>query len=803
MSSRHTQCLVAACVLIAPVAPALAAPFNVLAGVTDTAPKTLAPGNGATETGTVAATGILSIGGSTVAVTVNGGNGTRTAVINNSGTIRQTGSGRAVRANSNPVVLNINNAAGAVLSAVGDDTVQVSSGAAGSTFTLSNSGMVMSTNSRAINLRDIGGSNTINNNAGGVLRSTGNDAVRPGVNGIINNFGLIEAVPALENIAGGGTQASGNDGIQADPDGTAVVTGVTVNNKTGATIAGRHGITGSATTSAAFTITVVNDVGAAITAVNGSGINIDNNGARLGNATVTNSGSIIGNYDSAKYNTGDGDGVDVDGLVTLVNNGIIRGTGANGLGSDGGGNNPEGVSVGGGSITNNAGAEITGQETTGSGRKGHGVLVDNSSGGAAFSATSVSNAGLIRGFDSYAIRFIGVFADTITNSAGGVIRGGGNAVEGAAIQTGDGADVLTNRGSIIGDNGLAIDLEAGDDTLHVFSGSPSIVGDVSGGTGTNSLDFDTGASFSYAGALANFAAVEIKSGAVSLSGASTYTGSTTVTAGSLFANNASGSATGTGVVTVKSGATLGGTGRVASVVTQAGGTIAPGIAAGTLSITNSLGITGGSKFQFELGAVSDRLDVGGALSFTGGGAAVIDIVDNGIVPGTDYTLISFGSSSGVTSASLVLGAIPAGIQASLDVTAGAVVLRTVAPVSVTGRFTNPSVTGASTDTTPVAEGASGVFAFTSRFCNASPQNVANAFSRTRELSAGKSLISRTRAAPTGAPGGVGSEQDFPRSMGNADGLLSSGECVDVLYRIGLDTRTNFSFRVDLLGNVIP
>ncbi|WP_428380426.1 choice-of-anchor D domain-containing protein [Nevskia ramosa] len=665
--------------VLAAVPLAYAASFSITGS--DTSAKTLAPASGGTETGTVASTGNLAISGSTVAVTVNGGSGTRTAVIDNSGVIRQIGTGRAIRANSSAVVLNITNRSGATLSAVGDDAVQISANAAGSSFTLNNSGTVTSAGGRAVNLRDIGGSNSITNNAGGVLRSTGNDAIRPGVNGIVNNSGLIEAVPVLESVAGGVTQASSNDGIQADPDGTAVVTGVQVTNNNGAAISGRHGITGGATTSANFAITVTNNVGGTITGVNGSGINIDNNGAFLGNATVINNGTITGNFDSTKYNTGDGDGVDVDGLLTLTNNGIIRGTGASGNGSDGGGNNPEGVSIGGGMIVNNAGAEITGRETTGSGRKGHGVLVDNSSGGNAFSATTVTNGGLIRGYDSYAIRFIGSYADTISNNATGVIQGAGNAAEGAAIQTGDGNDTLTNRGTIQGDNGLAIDLEAGNDTLHLIGGS--IIGDVSGGSGSNTLDID--GSFTYAGILSNFASVEIKSGIVSLSGASTYAGNTTVSGGSLYANNVSGSATGTGAVTVKSGAVLGGSGTVGNVVAETGSTIAPGKAItpgnlGSLSISGNLAITGGSRFSFELGSSADRLNISGTLNFSGGGAAVIDIVDAGLVAGTDYTLINYGSANGFLAANAALGSLPPGLEATLEVTPTALILRTAAKI---------------------------------------------------------------------------------------------------------------------------
>ncbi len=63
----------------------------------------------------------------------------------------------------------------------------------------------------------------------------------------------------------------------------------------------------------------------------------------------------------------------------------------------------------------------------------------------------------------------------------------------------------------------------------------------------------------------------------------TYSGGTSITAGTYYANNASGSATGSGTVSVSSGATLAGNGTIAptvgsgSAVTVAdGGNITPG-----------------------------------------------------------------------------------------------------------------------------------------------------------------------------------------------------------------------------------
>jgi autotransporter-associated beta strand protein len=111
---------------------------------------------------------------------------------------------------------------------------------------------------------------------------------------------------------------------------------------------------------------------------------------------------------------------------------------------------------------------------------------------------------------------------------------------------------------------------------------------------------------------------------VILTRANTYTGTTTVTTGTLLANNASGSATGTGAVDVSG--TLGGIGTIAPTDSNSisvSGMIAPGSGTipGTLTInlTSTLGglnMSTDSSFQFHLGAagIGDMLAIVGAFS---------------------------------------------------------------------------------------------------------------------------------------------------------------------------------------------
>lgn len=632
-------------------------------------------GSGSGQTGVVNSGVSLTVSGATVAVTVTG----NTASITNNGTISQTGNGRTIDLNTASITMAVTNNAGALIQSADADTIRANK--ASDNVTVDNYGSIISVNASAGGAQALdfaaitSGTNTITNYSTGLLKATAADAVRPGVNGTIINNGSILAVPIVDPAVTTQNAATSSDGIDAQTN-----TGVQITNNNGGIISGRHGITGGAASDAvnSFTMTVTNNAGGTITGVNGSGINIDNfsSAAASSSATVTNYGTITGNYDSAHYDVGDGDGVDVDGITTLYNHGIIRGLGANGVGSDTLTNHPEGVSIGGGTIINYSGAEITGGALDGSGIEGHGILVDNSSSGNAFAATSITNSGLIRGTTGYAIKMISTFDNTVTNNAGGTIRGAGDAgTVGAAIQTGSGNDTLSNAGTITGDNGKAIDLQGGNDTLTITGGS--ITGDIDGGTGTNtaSINPGTGNTFSYAGAISNFSSVDISSGNVILSGASTYSGSTTVN-GTLSVTNTTGSATGSGSVLVNTGGMLNGTGSIGGSVSLAnGGILSPGLSAGTLGIGGSLSLVSGSHLAFDVGSLSDLVNITGALNYTGGGATIFDIVDSGgLTSGADYTLLNYGSVSGLSLSNLSFGSTPAGFAGQFTIGANSLTL---------------------------------------------------------------------------------------------------------------------------------
>jgi len=97
-------------------------------------------------------------------------------------------------------------------------------------------------------------------------------------------------------------------------------------------------------------------------------------------------------------------------------------------------------------------------------------------------------------------------------------------------------------------------------------------------------------------------------GATRLENANTYSGGTTVSAGTLLVTNSSGSATGSGAVTTASSTILGGTGMISPTGTNnvtLGGSVAPGVSgsAGTLTFTpvdGNVTFQSGSSAAFEL-----------------------------------------------------------------------------------------------------------------------------------------------------------------------------------------------------------
>jgi autotransporter-associated beta strand protein len=188
-------------------------------------------------------------------------------------------------------------------------------------------------------------------------------------------------------------------------------------------------------------------------------------------------------------------------------------------------------------------------------------------------------------------------------------------------------------------------LSSNSSTANLAGGSAGAVAYVVG-AGNNSSTF--------AGSITGNATTFTKngSGTLTLSGASTYTGSTAITAGSLLVDGSLGAT----AVTVSSGAMLGGDGNIGGTVTaNAGAILSPGtipFTGATLSIGGGLALQGNTIYcdlsNSPTGA-NDKIIVGGTLGLTGAQYFQFLLLNGPLAAGT-YDLITANNStaSGVT-----------------------------------------------------------------------------------------------------------------------------------------------------------
>ncbi|WP_162914595.1 beta strand repeat-containing protein [Desertibaculum subflavum] len=491
MPPRLSHALALGCLFAASGAmPAFAIPFTVGSGVTDTANK---PVTG-TDTGTVEAGGTLSVSGT--AITWSGPSAGVT--IDNSGTITSGNRGIDTSGANPPRNFTLNNNLGALLSGASDG-FRINTDIGNGTVIVNNAGTIRSTvDGQALDFDGNGsatGTVQINNLATGLIQSVGQDALRTGEGAVVNNAGQIVVNTAAPDTNFDGVDMQGRS--------------ATVNNLAGGSISGaRHGITSD------VGLTVTNAAGAAITGRNGSGVGSD------GTGTVTNFGTITGAVDGTSL-VGDGDGVDIDFAATIINWGIIQGTGA--VGGAGSPNASEGIAAGGGSITNHTGALISGAN--------HGILIDDGDGNSAYAATALTNDGTIQGLNGFGVKLVGNFDDTVTNA-----------------------------GVISGTNGLALDLGAGNDTLNLKTGS-AITGLADGGVGIDAVRL---AGTGNLANTANFEQLKVESGSWTLTGAQSFSQSVTVADGAVMKLAGAQIATGT-VQVAQGGAIQAGAGDVLRV----------------------------------------------------------------------------------------------------------------------------------------------------------------------------------------------------------------------------------------------
>lgn len=408
------------------------------------------------------------------------------------------------------------------------------------------------------------------------------------------------------------------------------------------------------TASAGFTLTVsgagvANDSGTTqnlVTAIDDSGnigtISFRNNATVGSNTIITNSGATI---------AGAGGGVtqfrdsSTAGSASFVNN---PGTAA-----------PSSSLVTSGGFTSFANtssasnATLTNNAANASGRlSGYTFFVDSSD---ADNAIITNNGATVNGANGGVTSFGGrSSAGNATLIANGGTGGGG----GGTILFRDFATGGTSRVELFGNGNLDVS----------FTSFPGVtVGSIEGdgniflgysqlSVGSSNLD-TTFSGMIQDGGLAGGAfgrITKIGTGTLTLSGANTYTGGTTVSSGTLLINNSTGSGTGTGRVQVNGG-TLGGLGTIAGAVTigtgsGTGAVISPGTSSGTLTIQSTLLLNSDATYKFELNSSSGLADkiVANGVTINGGAFSFTDLGSGHPAPGTTFVIIDNTSSSAIS-----------------------------------------------------------------------------------------------------------------------------------------------------------
>ena len=228
----------------------------------------------------------------------------------------------------------------------------------------------------------------------------------------------------------------------------------------------------------------------------------------------------------------------------------------------------------------------------------------------------------------------------------------------------------TNAVWDLGSSTASIYTQAGGYTIYLgalFGGSgTSLSGASSASVGTTTYvvgNLNTNCTFN--GVISDNASPTalVKSGSaiLTLTGAGTYSDSTTVNSGTLRVDNATGSATGTSPMEVFSGAILAGNGIIGGATTvDNGATLAPGDPTGTLTFTNNLTLNDNSVLQFGLGTNSDSVVVGGDLALTGR----LSVTNSGGFSAGSYPLFTCGGALSV--GDLMLVSAPSGYNYAFD-----------------------------------------------------------------------------------------------------------------------------------------
>lgn len=194
--------------------------------------------------------------------------------------------------------------------------------------------------------------------------------------------------------------------------------------------------------------------------------------------------------------------------------------------------------------------------------------------------------------------------------------------------------VLANNSGVTQTVSIPLTLGAANQAIRAVSGDLAINGTLANGGntltvgGAGNTTFGSSAVISGSGGL-----TKVEAGTLTLSANNTYSGGTTISAGTLLVTNTIGSGTGSGNVTVNAGS-LGGTGTISGSVALNGATI--GSSGSTLTLNSNLTTTGTSNV-----AATSTVNVAGTTTVSSGTLTVNGALGvNGSIAGTGAVVVS-------------------------------------------------------------------------------------------------------------------------------------------------------------------
>jgi len=395
----------------------------------------------------------------------------------------------------------------------------------------------------------------------------------------------------------------------------------------------------------------------------------------IGTGTSTAPGTTVNVGTNAQVVVGDANAISLgnNATITIAGGGLVQNTGVSSGGLSGAGPNTIELRNN-GTLTVQAGATVY---SAGSSSRAEAV---NPLG----RGNVIDNFGTIRADQAAAIFFeAGSSSNTVINEVGGVLQAGSQTTN--AIASNGSAMNITNMGTIIG----SLLFSGRGDTFNAVTGS-SVTGTIDGGGGNDKLTLSGSGSGVMSSVLANWETVtKTDSGTWTLTANNTYSGTTSVNAGTLIVD---GSIASSNLTTVNSGATLGGSGTVGATTINSGGTFAPGPigSPGTMTVAGNLAFQSGAIYLVQVSPSSASIaNVSGTATLAG---TVQAAFASGSYLERAYTILTATGGLAGTFDGLSTIGLPAGFRTVLSYSGNTAILNLIAALEP-GDAPGPAVPG--------------------------------------------------------------------------------------------------------------